>query len=252
MRVGRFTFALLLISAAALPASAQSLGADLSPVQIAVACAPPPVTQSPQTDPMRVLGAQASELKSVLGVGDTIVIGAGANRGVAAGQEYFVRRLIVDPSLPAKNRTWPVHTSGWLTIVAANDTTAIAAVQNVCGPIHAGDFLEPFIRPNPPANVEQVDTSGQLDFGALGRVLHGNDAHDNAAVGDFMLIDQGADRGIAPGARVAVYRDPGRQGVPLVAIGEAAVVSVGPAMSLVRVNQAVGEIRTGDYIVPRR
>jgi hypothetical protein len=108
------------------------------------------------------------------------------------------------------------------------------------------------VRPEPPANLERVETSGRLDFTALGRILFGEEAHNNSAVGDFMLIDQGSDRGFKPGAPVALYRDPEQAGMPLVAIGEAAVVSVGPTMALVRVNQARTEVRTGDYVVPRR
>ena len=41
-------------------------------------------------------------------------------------------------------------------------------------------------------------------------------------------------------------------GLPLVAIGEAVVVSVGPMMSLVRVNAAKTEVQVSDYVVPRK
>ena len=251
MRSGWYVLAALVLGLAARPAPAQTLSADLSPLQLGIACAPPPVRVRESLDVIRVLGAQASEPRAVMGIGDMIVLSGGATRGVAVGQEYFVRRLLVDPSVHGED-DWPTHTSGWLTIVAVNATTAIAAVENACGAIMTGDYIEPFVRPTPPAAVDVVDTSGQLDFTALGRVLFGNDAALTSAAGDFVLIDQGVDRGFAPGAHVALYRDPGEPGVPLVAIGEAAVVSVGPEMSLVRVNMARTEVRTGDYVVPRK
>ena len=233
------------------PASAQTLSANLTPIQIGIACAPPPRLVPESTDAVRVLGAQHAEAKEVLGDQDLLVLGGGAARGLAIGQEYFVRRISPDPSMHGVTM-WPAVTSGWIRVIAVNENTAIAHVQRTCGPIHAGDYIEPFVRPEPPMDIDRVDTSGRLDFTALGRVLIGKEERNNSAVGDFVLIDQGQDRGFVPGSQIALYRDPSAEGLPLVAIGEAAVVSVGPTMALVRVNQARTEIRTGDYVVPRR
>jgi hypothetical protein len=245
------TLVLGLTALTALPASGQTLSANMSPLQLAIACAPPPKLAPEPQDPIRVLGAQHAEPKTLLGEQDLLVLDGGFAKGLVVGQEFFVRRLNVDPGMYGV-QVWPIITSGWVSIIAVNNTTAIANVLRTCGPIHAGDYIEPFVRPEPPANLESVVTSGRLDFTSLGRVLFGREAHDNASVGEFVLIDQGVDNGFAPGAPIALYRDPEQQGMPLVAIGEAAVVSVGPTMSLVRVNQARTEVRTGDYVVPRR
>jgi hypothetical protein len=251
MRFGGYFLTAFVIALAARPSAAQTLSADLTPIQIGVACAPPPLKASENLEAIRVLGAQESEPRALLGLEDTIVVGGGTSRGVSVGAQYFVRRLVVDPSVHGEDQ-WPVHTSGWVTIVAADERTSIASVVKACGPIMAGDYLEPFVRPDPPPTVDRVDTSGRLDFTALGRVLYGNDAQTTTGVGDYVLIDQGTDRGFTPGAYVALYRDPEAPGMPLVAIGEAAVVSVGAEMSLLRVNLARTEVRTGDYVVPRR
>jgi hypothetical protein len=251
MHIGRMTLACTLLLAGAASAPAQTAAGKLSSLQIGIACAPPPVLAARAPDAIRVLGGQDSEGRSVLGERDKVVLNAGASRGLAVGQQYFVRRLLVDPEEYGR-KTFPESTLGWLTIVAVNDTTAIGAVDNTCGPIQTDDFIEPFVRPDPPAGVDIVVQSGQLDFSSLGKVLYGNAKHNNLTVGDFMLIDQGADRGMTEGAHVAVYRDPGKNSLPLVAIGEAGIVTVGPTMSLARLNQVHAEIRTGDYIVPKR
>lgn len=230
-------------------AFAQPSGNNLSALQKGIACAPPVVATEPAPDALRVLGSQASEPHGLNGNADTLVLNAGTARGVAIGQQYFVREV---RSALRGERIRSVATSGWITVVSANETTAIASVVNACGPIMAGNFLEPFIAPDPPANAERVDTSGELDFSAPARVLYGVDGHERVAAGDFVLIDRGTEQGVAPGHRFAFYRDPKSPGLPLVAIGEAVVVSVGPAMALVRVNAANTEVQASDYVVPRK
>jgi len=66
-----------------------------------------------------------------------------------------------------------------------------------------------------------------------------------------MLIDRGADQGVAPGARFAVYRDV-HAGVPLSSVGEAVVVSIGKTMSLARITRSRDAIVSGDYVVARK
>lgn len=228
---------------------AQTSGDTLTPLQKGIACAPPVIAADPAPDAIRVLGSQASEPHGVNGNGDMLVLSGGTARGMAIGQQYFVREL--RPALRGE-RVRAVTTGGWIRVVAVNEKTAIASVVNACGPIMAGTFLEPFVAPEPPPDAERVDTSGELDFSAPARVLYGVDGHERVAAGDFVLIDRGADKGVAPGNRFAFYRDPQSAGLPLVAIGEAVVVSVGPTMALVRVNAARTEIQSSDYVVRRK
>lgn len=248
---GLITATMTVLSLAAVDTSAQTTGDQLSPLQIGIACAPPPTLANDPPNAIRVLGPQDVEARELLNEQDLLVINGGTARGVMLGQEYFVRHILIDPSLYGKPPQ-PIHTAGWIKIVAASDTTAIASVTKACGPILAGDYIEPFTAPTLPANAERVDSTGQLDFTVMGRVLFGNDEHHNSTVGDYVLIDQGADHGFTPGAHIALFRDPGANGLPLVAVGEAKVMLVGPTMALVRINEARGELRLGDYVVPRR
>ncbi|MCC7417820.1 MAG: hypothetical protein IT176_11835 [Acidobacteria bacterium] len=256
MRFGGFSLMTLLaglaaLAAPAVEAQAPGAGARLSALQIGIACAPPPVAVAVPRDAVRVLGAQAPEPRTVLGATDRVVLSGGTANGLAVGQRFFVRRPMVDPLLHAgRDHPWPQQTTGWVTIAAADATTAIATVDNACGPIEAGDHIQPFVAPAPPPGIDQVEPSGGLDFLSAAHVLSGSDRHGNSSAGDYVLVDVGADRGLAPGAAVAFYRDPGVDGMPLVSIAEGAVVSVGPSMSLVRVNQGRTEVRRGDYLVP--
>ncbi len=249
--VSRAWLLLLLVPAAAF---AQEPSDTLTPMQVAVACAPPPAMKTAPTDAIRVIGAQSTVPRTLFGFHDNLVVNGGSSAGVALGERFFVRRRVhfgspmnYEPLTPRS-----VQTGGWVRISAVNDTTAIASVEHVCGPLYAGDYLEPFTVPEVPAEAGHVDTTGTLDFSALARILYGDDERPMAANGEFMLMDRGSDAGVAPGARFAIYRDLHVAGAPLSSIGEAVVVTTGSAISVVRINATRDAVRSGDVLVPRR
>jgi hypothetical protein len=71
-----------------------------------------------------------------------------------------------------------------------------------------------------------------------------------ASSGDFMILMQG-NAPLAPGTRVAVYRDLRTPGIPLTAIGEGVIVKNGDT-ELLRVTSGRDAIESGDYIVPHK
>jgi hypothetical protein len=101
-----------------------------------------------------------------------------------------------------------------------------------------------------------------LDFGAIGRIVYGDDERVIGSPGTFLLIDRGSGQGVESGARLAVYRDvqefvpyEGRMRsahLPLAVIGEAVVVSSSASLSVVQVTSARDVVRAGDFVVPRR
>ena len=205
----------------------------------------------PPSDALHVVGAQDTVPRAIYGSGDLLVIDGGTSRELQTNQRFFVRRA----EWPGEHGPGAAHaiaTAGWLRIVAVNETTAIAAIEHVCMDISEGDYLEPFVRPELPANAGVADSRGDLNFDALGRIMHGERLRASGGIGDFMLIDRGSDLGATPGARFAVYRDLRQGGIPLTAIGEAVVISVSPSSSVVRITQARDAVRSGDYIVPRK
>lgn len=265
MRKGRFlaaglTAALLLIPSVGHTADA----AGLSPLQIAVACAPPPAAAMPLADSLRVAGSTDTIPRSVFGRGDQVVINGGAGRGLAIDQVYFVRRPVHFGSAMGVlgMHARPTHTAGWIRVVAVNDSTAIATVEHMCGSIEQGDYLEPFAVPALPAGLDRSDTSGAPRFATSGHVLFGDLEKITGGSGDYMVVDLGAAHGLAAGARLAVYRDLGVSSprtayqavsmLPLAPIGEATVVSAQGDLALVRITAARDAVRGGDVIVPRQ
>jgi hypothetical protein len=230
---------------------AQSPSAALSVDEKALACAPS-LTVVPDKAPvhaLRILGAQDLVARSLLGPRDLVVVNAGLGAGLQLNQQYVIRRAH-EFGRPRKGQLQTIHTTGWLRIIAVNDMTAIAQIEQVCDGVVAGDYLEPF-EATAPLPASSDSTPGALDFSALARVVFGDEERRMAAPGDFMMIDR-ASAPLAPGTRVAVYRDLMTTGVPLVAIAEGVIVSMPNGSPVMRIITARDAVRSGDYVVPRR
>jgi len=250
MRAFRVVAAGALIAATSSIAFGQAEERLLSALEIAVSCAPPTSFNMPPGQTLHIVGGQDTVPRSMFDRGDLLVIDAGTQAGVQLGQRFYIRRLIAFGR--DRRKAEGVITLGWLRIVAANETTAIASIDHACAAISAGDYLHPYATPVLPPNAEADDASGELDFNALGRVLFGPENHAAGGPGDLMLIDRGENQGVAAGARFAVYRDVRSAGMPLAAVGEAVVLSAGKEMSLARITRSRDAVVTGDYVVPRK
>lgn len=250
MRSIRFALAVALILAAAGSGRAQT-AASMSPLEVAVACAPPPTLDTPTGKLLRVIGAQDVAARTEFGSGDLLMINGGTAAGVALGQQYFVRRANRFGT-PGTSAHQGARTGGWIKIVAVNESTAIASFDHVCGPVAANDYLEPFVAPVVPPGADRDEAPGEPDFNAMGQIVVGTEDHSTMATGDFALVDRGSQHGLAPGSRVALFRSVGVSGMPLTAVGEAIVISVSPTMALTRITRTKDAIRGGDFVAPRK
>jgi hypothetical protein len=247
----RFLLTAALVVAAAGPSATQS-DPPLSPLELSVACAPPPTLETPSGKLLRVIGAQDVVARTEFGNGDLLMIDGGTAAGVQIGQRYFVRRANRFGTYGASSLRQGARTGGWVRIVAANESTAVASFDHVCGPVAANDYLEPFVAPVVPPGADRDEAPGEPDFNAMGQIVVGNEERNSMAVGDFALIDRGTQHGMAPGARLALYRSVGVSGMPLASVGEAIVITVSQTMALARITRAKDAIRGGDFVAPRK
>jgi hypothetical protein len=249
VRTKHFVLAVIVLGASCAGARAQDR--PMSPLELAAACASPPSLDAPPADALRVVATQDTVPRGLAGNRDLLVINGGTRAGVQLGQAFYVRRPnrfgTASTVLSLGSRTL-----GWIRVVAANESTAIAAVEHACGGIIEDDFLAPFAPPVVPAGADRDDPTGEPDFTSLARVIVGSEDRQAAAAGDFVLIDRGSNQGLAAGTRLALYRDVRVAGMPLASVGEAVVITVGPLISLTRITRARDAVLSGDYVAVRR
>ena len=241
------------VSLASAQTAAQAPQMSMTPLQTAVACAPPPVTTVEPAGAPRIVGSQDVVERGLFGQPEVLVIDAGATRDVQVNRLYFVRRVFRGAETVHDAHPHSVQTTGWVRVVAVNAKTALVSPEHVCSSIEAGDYLEQFRVPEVPAEdaarTPLVQTD--LDFTAYVRVLYGDYERRSAGPGDFVVIDHGADRNIHVGTRFGIYRDLELAENPLKPVGEAIVVSVGPSLALVRITNARDAVYSDDVVVPR-
>lgn len=250
MRISGFLFSLLL----ATPVAAQPLITLAPPpapiygprtvIPAHLACMDVPVAahQAPPLHIVAPYGTANSEFSYRDGV---VVLNGGTPQGLQPGQRFYARRLLgprAGEDVSGK-MLGAVHTSGWLTVIAADENSALARVDYACDAVMAGDYLEPYVDPTLP---EVAPAAARTDFNNMGRVLQGTDRGEIFGAGDFVSVDRGSSQGLTAGTRVAFYHDRGN-GTPLVEVGTGIVLEVGSTNAKVVLDNAKYVVRTDDY-----
>ena len=248
---GLFCSVLLVVAA---PAAAQSLISLAPPpapiygpktvITANVACTDVPVAAH-QPPPLHIVALHGADTRELSSRDAIVVLSGGTPQGLAPGQRFYARRLLGPRAgeTVTEKIVGAVHTSGWLTIVAADENSALARIDYACDAVMTGDYLEPYTEPSLPA---VAAAAGRTDFSNLGRVLQGTDRHEVFGAGDFVSIDRGAAQGLAAGTRVAFYRDR-RNGTPLVELGTGIVLEVSATSAKVVLDNAGYDVRSDDY-----
>ena len=251
------------------PVPASDLVAPPSWAYIAIACAPSLAIvkpgEKPVTPALRVIGAQNSANRDLMGPGDTLVVSGGSNAGMEVGQRYFVRRQTMTLGAPIEVPK-TIHTAGWIQVLGVDTMVATATLVQACGDgALLDDYLEPFVAPMIAAR-PMAGTTPHVEN--MGRIMTGTEGTTTGATGQVMTIDLGSNSGIALGQRFLVFRDKrkdrvevtGRSQVfaeslgkqPLLQVGEVLVVSVRPDDASVQIVASTDAISTGDLVAPLR
>ncbi len=213
-----------------------------------MACAPIGLPAPPAAG-LRILGGTVHG-RIMFGPGDATIVNAGTTQGVQRGQQYFVRRMVKDVSKkqPKTGAIYGIHTAGWVTIVDAKDTMAIATVTHACDGILDGDYLEPFAMPLPPSTA----LTGAPDFEHPGQIVLADEGRQTGYPGLVMLMNRGSDHAVRAGQSLTVYRETLNGQGPILDLGRATVLAVTPQSSMVRIDSSRDVIYLGDLVAIHR
>ena len=211
-----------------------------------IACAPAALP-APAAAGMRVLGGYIHG-RIMFGPGDAVIVYAGD--GVQRGQQFFVRRPVVDASKkqPKEGALYGVHTAGWLTVVDVKGTMAVATVTHACDPIFEGDYLEPYAAPVMPTPA----LTGTADYEHPGQIVMADERRQTGYPGLVMLMNRGSDNDVRAGQVVTIYR-PTLNGLgPVIDVGRGTVLRVTGQSSLVRIDSSREAVNLGDMVAIHR
>ncbi len=196
-----------------------------------------------------IKGPYATDGRSAMSSGQ-VVIGRSPDDGLALGQRYIAQRV----NGGAKRFPRPgegfgdIRVTGWVTITAIDEHNALADINFACSTIESGDYLEPYNEVALPSSASEPIPP---DFSDRANILFGVDNRVSFGDGDLFSIDRGTVNGVVSGSRYAIYRD-FHNGLPLVYMGEAVIMSVGEQTSKAVATATKDAIQPGDVAVPRR
>ena len=218
------------------------------PVIDQIACAPL-ARPTPPAVGLRLLGGYVHG-RLMFAPGDAVIVNAGSAQGVQAGQQFFVRRPITDnmTKRPKAGAIYGVHTAGWITVVEAKDSMAIATVTHACDEILEGDFLEAYAEPALPPPGE----AGTPDFEHPGRIVMADERRQTGSPGVVMVMNRGTEQGVRAGQRLTIYRETLEGMGPILDLGRATVLRVGPQSALVRIDSSREALYVGDLVAIHR
>jgi len=230
------------------PPAAPSQRGVVPDITTPIGCAPQSASIMPAAT-IRVRPGQEAN-RYLYATNDAIVLTGGSAQGLAVGQEYFVRRVVADRfTVPLSDGTSPIsiHTAGWIKVVDVQATAAIAVVTHACDGIMEGDYIEPF---TPPAKPTPASTQGTPDYANPAHLILGDERRQAGGQGSLMVIDRGSDHGLKAGQRLTIYRN--ASGGTIFRVGDAAVVTVHPDSSLVRILSSHDAVYVGDLVAIHR
>jgi hypothetical protein len=188
--------------------------------------------------------------RTLYGNGDVLIIDAGSDVGLVAGQNLVVRRTF----RAGATRGGPRHavageqTAGLIQVVDTGERVSVAVVVYTCGELFAGDTVEPFdALPLLTAQgllVPHYDDPAHIVLGDHGQTL--------GAERQLMVIDRGTVQGAARGQRLTIFRRALGDRGPVQAIADAIIVAVRADSATIRIERASDAVSVGDLVALHR
>ena len=127
-----------------------------------------------------------------------------------------------------------------------NEHASLAVIERTCASVQRDDSLAPF---QWPGSVTPMAT-GAANYDEPATVLFGPDGRALSGTWQLLVIDQGADRDLAVGQRVTVFR----QNVtgPVTELGEGVTIVTADTWATVYLTSARESVESGDSVAIQR
>jgi len=203
-----------------------------------------------QASGLTVLGRETE--KEAVAQGDVIYLNQGRNQGIAAGASYQVQRVggqVLHPTTQAALGPF-IHRLGRIRVLAVQENTATAVIEQSCAPIEDRDEIVPW-REIPIPRISYLPKfdrwNAEPSGGPGGVIVATRDGIPAVGNGYVVFADVGNAKGVRPGDVLRVYREQ-PNGLPRMMLGQAVVLEAGQETSSVKVTLAVKEIGVGDLV----
>ncbi len=216
---------------------------------LASVCGPGQATGSPLTI-AHLVAHRDERNRTLYGNGDVLIIDAGTDVGLVAGQNLVVRRTFRAGATrggPRRAATGE-QTAGLIQVVDTGDRASVAVVVYACGELFAGDAVEPF--DGLPLLTAQAVLAPQYDDPA--RIVLGDHGQTIGAERQLMVIDRGTVLGAARGQRLTIFRRALGDRGPVQDIADAIIVAVRAESATIRIERASDAVSVGDLVALHR
>lgn len=198
----------------------------------------------------RIEAADSIDGKILLSDGDEAWARGPAGEAVKIGQVFAVVQVPEGFAAGKKAKgLGPIgFRRGRLRVVRVEGERFLARVEKSCGAVRVGDFLAPFEEKAPflgkDLGYQAVFQEGEV---TTGRLVYTREDLIQIGVGDWALIDVGAEQGLQVGRQLTAFSKP-EGNRPARAAANLVVVDVGPATATVKVLSARDVLRLGDLV----
>lgn len=198
----------------------------------------------------RLVAHRDERNRSLFGAGDVLVIDAGTDVGLEAGQNLVVRRTFRPGATRGAERRAASgeQTAGLIQVVDAGDRASVVVVVYACGELYAGDTVEPFdalpVLTAQGVLAPSYDDPAHIVLGAHGQTI--------GAERQLMVIDRGSAQGAARGQRLTVFRRALGDRGPVRAIADAIIVAVRADSATIRIERTSDAVSVGDLVALHR
>ena len=210
------------------------------------------LSQADQDSDLRIIGSEygirgdLTDGPDMFATGDIVYLNQGSSHGISAGSQYYTQRR-----LPPRwgDKSPVILRTGWLTVIATQETRAIAEIAQACAPVEVDDYLLPF-EPIPVPLISRQEPADILspETGLTqGKIMASMDDITYFGQGNILGINIGKTDGVIPGNIFIVYRYL-YENAPRKVLGELVVLVTQENTSTVKVLNSLDYMEIGDLI----